>query len=117
MSDINTFLCVMPQRLLPVFVIVIVIVIISCLINIVIVIIIIISSSSSGSSSSLCVASASTPGIREGTNGVTTNGVAAIFMFFDRGTFWVLPLTFPVFRGSHLSNTTCLTQAFFKNGE
>ena len=30
--------------------------------------------------------------IRQGTNGVGTNGVNASFMFFDRGTFWVLPL-------------------------
>ncbi len=33
-------------------------------------------------------------GIRKGTNGVSTNGVTANFMFFDRGTFWVLPLTY-----------------------
>ena len=32
--------------------------------------------------------------IRKGTNGVSTNGVTANFMFFDRGTFWVLPLTY-----------------------
>ena len=31
---------------------------------------------------------------RKGTNGVSTNGVTAIFKFFDRGTFWVLPLTY-----------------------
>ena len=31
---------------------------------------------------------------REGTNGVGTNGVAANFMLFDRGTCWVLPLTY-----------------------
>ena len=31
---------------------------------------------------------------RKGTNGVSTNGVTANYMFFDRGTFWVLPLTF-----------------------
>ena len=31
---------------------------------------------------------------RKGTNGLSTNGVTAIFMFFDRGTFWVLPLTY-----------------------
>ena len=30
----------------------------------------------------------------EGTNGVSTNGVTATFMLLDRGTFWVLPLTF-----------------------
>ena len=30
---------------------------------------------------------------RKGTNGVSTNGVTANFMLFDRGTFWVLPLT------------------------
>ena len=29
---------------------------------------------------------------RKGTNGVSTNGVTANFMLFDRGTFWVLPL-------------------------
>ena len=29
---------------------------------------------------------------QKGTNGVSTNGVTAIFMFFDRWTFWVLPL-------------------------
>ena len=27
-------------------------------------------------------------------NKVSTNGVTADFMFFDRGTFWVLPLTY-----------------------
>ena len=27
---------------------------------------------------------------RKGTNGVSTNGVTANLMFFDRGTFWVL---------------------------
>ena len=32
-------------------------------------------------------------GIRKGTNGVSTNGVTANFMFFDGGTFWVIPLT------------------------
>ena len=26
---------------------------------------------------------------RKGTNGLSTNGVTANFMFFDRGTFWV----------------------------
>ena len=31
---------------------------------------------------------------RKGTNGVSTNGVTANLMFFDRGTFWVLPLTY-----------------------
>ena len=30
---------------------------------------------------------------RKGTNGVSTNGVIANFIFFDRGTFWLLPLT------------------------
>ena len=30
----------------------------------------------------------------KGTNGVSTNGVTANFMFFDRGTFWVLLLTY-----------------------
>ena len=33
-------------------------------------------------------------GTRKGTNGVSTNGVTADFMFFDRGTYWVLPLTY-----------------------
>ena len=33
-------------------------------------------------------------GVRKGTNGVSTNGVTANFLFFDRGTFWVLPLTY-----------------------
>ena len=32
-------------------------------------------------------------GVRKGTNGVSTNWVTAIYMFVDRGTFWVLPLT------------------------
>ena len=31
---------------------------------------------------------------RKGTNGVSTNGVTTNFMFFDRGTSWVLPLTY-----------------------
>ena len=31
---------------------------------------------------------------RKGTNGVSTNGVTANLMFFDRGTFWVVPLTY-----------------------
>ena len=31
---------------------------------------------------------------REGTNEVSTNGVTANFMCFDRGTFWVLRLTY-----------------------
>ena len=30
-------------------------------------------------------------GGRKGTNGVSTNGVSANFMFLNRGTFWVLP--------------------------
>ena len=30
---------------------------------------------------------------RKGTNGVSTNGVAANCMLFDGGTFWALPLT------------------------
>ena len=34
------------------------------------------------------------PGFRKGTNGVGANGVTAKFMFFDGGTFWVLPLTY-----------------------
>ena len=32
--------------------------------------------------------------IRKGTAGVSTNGIAANLMFFDRGTFWVLQLTY-----------------------
>ena len=36
-----------------------------------------------------------TVGIRKGSNGVSTNGVTAnVIMFFGRGTFWVLPLTY-----------------------
>ena len=31
---------------------------------------------------------------REGTNGVSTNGVTSIVMLFDKGTFAVLPLTY-----------------------
>ena len=31
---------------------------------------------------------------RKGTNGVGTNGVAANFILFGRGTFWELPLTY-----------------------
>ena len=31
---------------------------------------------------------------RKGTNGISTNGVTANFKFFDRGTFWVLPLAY-----------------------
>ena len=31
---------------------------------------------------------------RRGTNGVGANGVTASFMIFDRGTFWVLALTY-----------------------
>ena len=31
---------------------------------------------------------------QKGTNGVGTNGVIANFMFFDGGTFWVLPSTY-----------------------
>ena len=34
------------------------------------------------------------PGARKGTHGVSTDGVAANVMFFDRGTFWILPLTY-----------------------
>ena len=32
--------------------------------------------------------------LRKATNGVSTNGVAANCVFFDRGTFWVLRLTY-----------------------
>ena len=32
--------------------------------------------------------------LRKGTNGVSTNRVTANVMFFDRGTFWVLPLPY-----------------------
>ena len=31
---------------------------------------------------------------QKGTTGVSTNGPTANFTFFDRGTFWVLPLTY-----------------------
>ena len=31
---------------------------------------------------------------REGTDGVSTYGVTANFVFFDRGTFWVVPSTY-----------------------
>ena len=31
---------------------------------------------------------------RRGTNGVSTNGATAKFMLFDRGTLWVLTLTY-----------------------
>ena len=31
---------------------------------------------------------------RKGANGVSTNGVTANLMFFDRGTFWVLSVTY-----------------------
>ena len=31
---------------------------------------------------------------QKGTNGVSANAVTVNFMFFDRGTFWVLPLTY-----------------------
>ena len=31
---------------------------------------------------------------RKGTNGVSANGVTAFFLFFGRGTFWILPLTY-----------------------
>ena len=31
---------------------------------------------------------------RKGANGVRANGATANFMFFDRGTLWVLPLTY-----------------------
>ena len=30
----------------------------------------------------------------EGQTGFSTNGVVAHFVFYDRGTFWVLPLTY-----------------------
>ena len=48
---------------------------------------------------SACPAAAAAPGApyptRKGTTGVSTNGVTAIiFMFFDRGTLCVLPLTY-----------------------
>ena len=33
-------------------------------------------------------------GLRKGTNGVSANGVIANFMCFDRGTLWVLLLTY-----------------------
>ena len=31
---------------------------------------------------------------RKGTNGISTNGVTANFIFFERGTIWVLLLTY-----------------------
>ena len=34
------------------------------------------------------------PVSRKGTKGVSTSGVSAKFMFLDRGTCWVLPLTY-----------------------
>ena len=37
---------------------------------------------------------ADTCGTWRGTNGISTNGVTAFCLFFDRGTFWVLPLTY-----------------------
>ena len=37
---------------------------------------------------------AETLDIRKGTNGVSTNGVTATILFFDRGTFWVLPSSY-----------------------
>ena len=43
---------------------------------------------------------------RKGTNGISTNGVTASFMFVDRGTSWVLPLTYvclPQSARAHLS--------------
>ena len=40
------------------------------------------------------VALVQTAGTREATNGVSTNGVTAIFMFFDGGTFWLLLFTY-----------------------
>ena len=36
-------------------------------------------------------------GARKWTNGVSTNWVTANVMFFDRGTFWVPPLTYFIF--------------------
>ena len=39
-------------------------------------------------------------GARRGTNGVSTNWVAANFVFFDRGTFGVLPSTYFYLPGS-----------------
>ena len=38
-------------------------------------------------------------GDSERDNGVSTNGVTPNFMFFDRGTFWVLPLTYQKCQG------------------
>ena len=43
--------------------------------------------------------------VRKGTNGVGTNGVTANVVFFDRGTFGVLPLAYfylPKSAGAHL---------------
>ena len=39
-------------------------------------------------------ASAASTGSRKGAFPVSTNGVTADVMFFDRGSFWVLPLTY-----------------------
>ena len=49
-----------------------------------------------------------TEGARKGTNGVSTNGVTANFMFFD-WTFWVLPLNLLV------SSQKCQGRTFFPN--
>ena len=40
---------------------------------------------------------------RKGTNGFSTYGVTANFMFFDRGTLWVLPLAYFYFPKSAMA--------------
>ena len=42
----------------------------------------------------MCGATVEGKHIRKGANGVSTNGVTANFMCFDRGTCWVLPLPY-----------------------
>ena len=46
-------------------------------------------------------------GLRKGTNGVSTDGVTANLMFFDRGAFWILPLTY-CYRSTLI---TCMAQS------
>ena len=54
------------------------------------------------------------PTVRRGTNGVSTSGVTANLLFFDRGTFCVLPLTnfyilcFPTFGDPICPQPNCL---------
>ena len=56
---------------------------------------------------------------RRGTNGVSTNGVTAIFMLFDRGTFWVLPLTYfylPQSARTYFSFYQSVKNRYFRSG-